>query len=77
MDIIFIICLISKTNHFNYFKNENSRKAISMAINGIPKEGDIEFKLVARDKDSRGVNLKLESKVFSCDNISGQSLLPF
>ncbi|MCO5276807.1 MAG: CHAT domain-containing protein [Saprospiraceae bacterium] len=63
---------ISKTNHFNYFKNENSRKAISMAINGIPKEGDIEFKLVARDKDSRGVNLKLESKVFSCDNISGQ-----
>jgi len=63
---------IPKTNHFNYFKNENSRSAIFYGLQGISNNPDYSFTKIEKADIDRGVGIKIEANVFNCDNITGQ-----
>ncbi len=61
----------SNTTHFNYFKNENTRHGILLALQGITTDSRVSFERISKAEIDRGVNFALEMKVYHYDNVTG------
>jgi len=62
----------NKTNHFGYFRNEDSRWALQYAFRMVNNGEESPFSDVGGDKDSsRGIGLDLVMKRYSTNKVSG------
>jgi len=63
----------NKTNHFSYFRNEDSRRALLYAFGNAVSAGQSPFTMIGGDSDtSRGIGLDLVMKRYTINKVSGQ-----
>ena len=62
----------SKTSHFNYFHNDNTRRYILMGLQGTKTDGTFSFEYVSKENVDRGIDLTLKMVRYNFDNVSGK-----